>query len=396
MSDIKSDAKKICVVVTLHGIGFEAAPDEKKENSGYADPLHAHLHRCIGPMLSDDPERKRDKPGENGAIYVQSLWPDKGDKKASREKGLARLDGTLVSKNKSVSHVALVYSNLEATGPAVGAALIALLMSIFSVGRYASISGLARLLVTDIKAAIFRKRSLAQKQLPISSLPRKDMTAKHKGREKPVDTSSSPGPLRTFRSLENDVACYICHNDERERVRSFVREALMRLASRKDVGQIILNTHSNGTVIAFDVLSSLPKETVDKIKVFVTAGSPLRKYVDLFHWGTEFRCHYRFMPWYNFWDELDPVADPLEPPLTWRVRDKLLSPYATNLFSRIEPDTEVSCCLPVKDWRIDNVKYSPDGVLKAHNYWDNEKDFVPKLACIVTELIHRDLCHSVA
>jgi hypothetical protein len=390
-----SDVKKICVVVTLHGIGFEAAPEEEKLNSGYADPLHAHLHRCIGPMLSDDPERKRDKPGDNGAIYVQSLWEDKNDKEASREKGLARLDGPLVSKNESVSHVALVYSNLESTGPALGAALIALSMSIFSVGRYASIAGLAHMLVTDIKAAIFRKRNPAQKQLPISSLPRKDMTAKHKNRKKPVDTSSF-GPLRTFRSLENDVACYICHNEERERVRSFVREALMRLTRRKDVGQIILNTHSNGTVIAFDVLSSLPQEAVDKIKVFVTAGSPLRKYVDLFHWGTEFRCHYKFMPWYNFWDELDPVADPLGPPLTWRVRDKLLSSYATNLFSRIEPATEVSCSLAVIDRRVDNVEHSPNGALKAHNYWDNEKDFVPQFACIVNKVVHKDVHSAIA
>ncbi len=400
--------KKITCLVTLHGIGFEQPPAmddngvELGTNTGYADTLHKNLLcTSLGPMLSDDPNRKREKVGDNGAIYVQSLWNEHGKKPASHEDGLKRLgiwsdDKTYIIQNdtsrlisdgdyasgKHVSHIALVYSNLEATGPAVGAALITLAMSVFSAARYASFLGLARLFVTDIKAATFRKQSTPCKH-PVSSLPRKDMTIKHKRIEKPKDTSSSPGVLRTFRSLENDVACYICHNEERERVRSFVREALIRLAARHDVDQIILNTHSNGTVIAFDVLGSLPKEAVDKIKVFVTAGSPLRKYVNLFHWGTEFRCHYEFKPWYNFWDELDPVADPLEPPCTWRVRDKILSPYSDKLFRRIDPSNEESCWMPVEDRQVRNVEHSPDGGLKAHNYWDNKEQFARALADIV-------------
>lgn len=56
---------------------------------------------------------RHDHPGKNGAIYVQSLWR-KGEEE-SREIGLSRLNGLLVATDESVSHVALVYSNLERT-----------------------------------------------------------------------------------------------------------------------------------------------------------------------------------------------------------------------------------------------------------------------------------------
>jgi hypothetical protein len=64
----------------------------------------------------------------------------------------------------------------------------------------------------------------------------------------------------------------------------FVAEALYRLSHREDVGAIVLNTHSQGTVLAFDVLS---RDVLDKVRALVTAGSPPRKYVDLFAWGTD-------------------------------------------------------------------------------------------------------------
>src|SRR5260370_17720581 len=143
--------------------------------------------------------------------------------------------------------------------------------------------------------------------------------------------------MTAFRYLEEDVACYVCHNEERERVRSFVFEALLRLASRNDVGAIVLNTHSNGTVIALDVIRNLPPPAAAKIKAFITVGSPLRKYIDLFHWGQQIECLDPIKPWYNFWDEYDPVADPLEPPITWRRGDNLEPPYNSRRFIPIAP-----------------------------------------------------------
>ena len=49
----------------------------------------------------------------------------------------------------------------------------------------------------------------------------------------------------------------VCHNDRRERVRNFVWEAISRLAYREDVAGIVINAHSNGTVISFDLLRYL-------------------------------------------------------------------------------------------------------------------------------------------
>lgn len=77
--------KKITCIVTIHGIGFELPPQPGVPNSGYADPLHHHLKKCLGNALSDDPGRERGTPGENGAIYVESRWRDEQGMPAARK-----------------------------------------------------------------------------------------------------------------------------------------------------------------------------------------------------------------------------------------------------------------------------------------------------------------------
>jgi hypothetical protein len=228
----------------------------------------------------------------------------------------------------------------------------------------------------------------AEYQQHTSSRPRTDLLSrspKHLGLHGKAAPAQTPGALAAIRNLEDDVACYVCHNEERERVRSFVFEALTRLAYRDDVENILLNTHSNGTVVAFDVLRNLSHEVTDKIKIFVTAGSPLRKYVDIFHWGHNFESIYGFKPWYNFWDKSDPVADPLNPPKPWRLGNAIL-PSDETLFNCVDLDSEDSCWIKVKDILVDNVKNSCGGGLQAHNYWDNEEDFVQQLAILLSEL----------
>ena len=174
-------------------------------------------------------------------------------------------------------------------------------------------------------------------------------------------------------------------------MRSFVSEALLRLATRDDVDAIIFNTHSNGTVIALDVLRQLPPFAAAKIKTFITAGSPLRKYVDLFRWGQQIESLNPIKPWYNFWDERDPVADPLEPPLSWRRGDRLVSPYDEKLFSLIDPDSGTSSNIEVTDIKVDNVLKSTGGGLQAHNYWDNEEQFVKQLADMVLAVVNEQI-----
>jgi hypothetical protein len=68
----------ICLV-TIHGIGFQRAPDDHGSD-GYADLLHEHLNGALGAdLLSDDPYRagaRNGQAGKYGAIYVrQSVQP---------------------------------------------------------------------------------------------------------------------------------------------------------------------------------------------------------------------------------------------------------------------------------------------------------------------------------
>jgi hypothetical protein len=387
--------KKITCIVTIHGIGFEQPPQPGVPNSGYADPLHQHLKKCLGDALSDDPKRVRDTPGDNGVIYIESRWRDVQGH-ASREEGMRRLgvwcddmrqiddkDAPLVAHDEPIAHVALVYSNLEPKEPENGAMLLTLESSLASAPHYASVSELLHMALTDGLAMI--GHHAANNPEPTSTHPRSDLwsrSVKHLGKLGHATPAPAPGLLAALRFLEDDVACYVCHNEERERVRSFVFEALMRLACRKDVGSIVINAHSNGTVIALDVLRRLPEGVTGKIKAFVTAGSPLRKYVDLFQWGNQVQCPSPLEPWYNFWDPCDPVADPLNPPISWHVGDAI-RPSQEKLFSRIDLTSETPYWISVSDLRIDNVQNSYGGGMQAHNYWDNKKEFVPKLAAIV-------------
>jgi hypothetical protein len=394
---------KITCLVTLHGIGFEQPPQPEVLNSGYADPLHLHLKKCLGTLLSDDPNRKdgRLQPGDNGAIYVESRYKD-AQGKLTREEGLKRLgiwyddhqkidftnaplveDGT---QDGSISHIALVYSNLEPMDPEVGASAITLELSLASASHYGSVTNLLHTAIVDGLATIGNHTAVDQE--PVSSRPRPNLkfrTVKHLGNHAQSAPALSPGILTTFRNLEDDVACYVCYNEERERVRSFVFEALMRIACRDDVENIFLNTHSNGTVIAFDVLRNLPQQATKKIKTLITAGSPLRKYADLFHWGQEIQSRYQFESWYNFWDRKDPVADPLNPPKSWRIGDPILASDET-LFEYIDLDDKDPFWIKVTDIPVDNVKNSRGGGLQAHNYWDNEEDFVKRLAQLLSPI----------
>lgn len=404
----------ICIL-TVHGIGFEQAPLDGAP--GYADGLHQRLSRALGPiLLGDDPHRDRQSAGENGAIYVQSLWVPDPDSDAgtgathvpTQDEGLRRLgswasranhaldttDAPLVGGAERVAHVALVYSHLEAVGPHMGAAAVVTEMTALSLGHYASIKGLAGMLFRDIGALLERPHATADAPTP-SLQVRSDLPPGHSWLHLPFApkqvTAPSPQPsgvLATIRNLEDDVAAYVSRNDLRERVRDFVREAVLRLASRDDVAGIVVNAHSNGTVVAYDVLRDLPAFMAQKVRWFATAGSPLRKYAEIFNWGTEAGSLAALSGWTNFWDETDPVADPLAPPVGWRRGDAPLSgPDPTSLYHSTDPASGVEALLRIDDRQVDNLAHGGSGGLPAHDYWDNDQQVVQPLAEIVRALL---------
>jgi hypothetical protein len=376
-------------LVTIHGIGFQQAP--RQGGPGYADDLHAALALQL-PGLSDDPQRQPWQTAPSVPIYVQSRFPAAD---GTREQGLARLgrwtdadrtsiDATsalLVTGDSTVAHVALVYSEIEDLGPQPEATAETLLKGLLEHGHYGSVLSTLRTVLIDAKTAWLPPEHDPAKPGGSSLRPRADTGDAHLfPRLWPHhDNPSEPmGILGTIRQVEDDVCGYVCRNDLRERVRSFVRDALLRLIARDDVGSLVLNTHSNGTVIGFDVLRDMPVRSVAKVRTLITAGSPLRKYAELFSWGHEVGSVSAVGQWRNYFDPQDPVADPLAHPIGW-TQGQPFDLAKLAQFVAWPPDATTPLAVPIDDLQVDNVHHSSGGGLQAHDYWDNSVDFIPEL-----------------
>lgn len=380
----------ITCLVTIHGIGFQHAPENGGQ--GYADGLHASLQSHIPQLLSGDPRSEFGRPAGTGAVYVHSDWPPGSGK---IEEGLKRLgrwqagdtshrqvditDVPLTDDSHRIAHVALVYAGLEEQQIHLGASLETMAKAVLSVGNYASLPSLVHTGLADAWAILHHTRGTNGATTP-SLQVRQPVTA---ASPQPVAATDKSGPLSVIGQLDQDVTTYVCRNDLRERVRSFVHDAILRIACRGDVATVVVNAHSQGTVLAFDVVREMPPFASAKIRHFITAGSPLRKYADLFYWGTDASC-FSSIPWSNFWDETDPVADPLEPPSSWRRGDPM--PASTGeslLYESTDPDTGNRAPVPLSDVLVSNADHGAAGGLPAHNYWDNDEQFVVPLATIL-------------
>jgi hypothetical protein len=379
-------------LVTIHGIGFQQPPADGRP--GYADALHEHLHAQLEDRLGDDPER----PGASGPVYVSSQVD------GSRRQGLARLDaGRPLAPAEKIAHVALVYSPSEPLQPRLGSVADALTRALLAHGHYVSALGAIRLALQDGWAALHQQHP----STPASTLrPRADLQlpAHHhrlagllhgKGAQQPAE----PGALGIFRALEDDMATYVARNDLRERVRGFVADALLALAARGDISNLIVNTHSQGTMIGWDVLCRTPhgawRDPQDQarsiLRDFVTAGSPIRKYVDMFAWGEQVgqltQSLAAGLRWSNFWDPRDPVADPLDPAKAWRPGEPAVEKHRRDigLLKSTDPADGTESHVNVLDTEVNNIEHSSGGGLQAHDYWNNESEFIEPLAQILEE-----------
>jgi len=379
------------VLLTVHGIGFQQPPRDGVE--GYADQLHQHLKAELGDLLGEDPQRKE------GPVYVESEF------KGSPRDGLARLDPDKpLAEPGRIAHVALVYSPSEPIAPGLGPVADTLARAALSHGNYTTMLGALRLIFGDAWAAMHH----AQPSAGQSTLrPRADISLRnlhhgpfalfHRSQQpQPAGPPPSPGVLGVLRALEDDVATYVVRNDVRERVRSFVQAATLALLDRPDVDGLVVNAHSQGTLICWDVLCRLPffsrpgssRPHVEKLRSFVTAGSPIRKYVDLFAWGELVGELAALLPdqkstiWRNFWDSHDPVADPLDPASAWHPGQPLSKRPDGDIGLLVgrDPASGDRWHVSVDDQPVDNLRNSVDGGLKAHNYWDNQSEFVQPLA----------------
>ncbi len=387
---------KLCVL-TIHGIGFQQPPDD--HHAGYADTLHANLAVVLNGRLGDDPQRPA---AAHGPVYVMSAMPGTHN----REWGLKRLgswrgDGSLdvtdmplAPDDKPVAHVALVYTSLEGVGPGLPGIGVEAEASLV-LGHYASVAGTIRLVAGDAWAALHEHSAAgAAAVAPSPSLhPRADLDVhphqSHFARLLHPHAGSQPsldGALGTIRCLENDVVGYVCRNDLRSRIGDFITEVLRRLLARPDVAGVVVNSHSQGTVASFDVLRRYRPSGTGRVQALVTAGSPLRKYADLFAWGNDAYAIAQLGSWLNVWDPKDPVADPLDQLATWRSGDDLVPRPAQTpgLIWAVDPNGQ-QVAVPVTDLEVDNLTDSSGGGLQAHNYWDNTAQFIPALAGLLGE-----------
>jgi hypothetical protein len=396
-----ADGKKLCVL-TVHGIGFQQPPTDSR--AGYADGLHENLGeslQALGSSLGKDPQRR---PGPFGPVYVMSAKPGTSD----HEWGLKRL-GTwhgdsidvtgmpLEDGDEPIVHVALIYTSLEGVSPGIGPGAGAVTEAALMMGHYASVAGAFRLVVGDTWAAMHEGRA-APAPAPTAAtaavsspslLPRDDLVT---GRQhhlaallhrKPADSgakSASSGALGVIRTLEDDVVGYVCRNDLRESIREFITEALRRLLARPDVAGVVINAHSQGTVVSYDVLRLYESDSLAGIRAFVTAGSPLRKYADLFSWGND-AGGLQATRWLNYWDQKDPVADPLSPPGSWHYGNPpdTPPPGELGLFYALDGDGN-QIPVTITDIEVNNLQNSSGSGLQAHNYWGNKEQFITQLA----------------
>lgn len=377
-------------LLTVHGIGFQQPPDDPSR-PGYADELHALLRERLHSALGGDPVRSAAHPGVEGPVYVCSEWPpgsghvEDGLDRLARTLPGGRLDWSerpLAPGGSDIAHVALVYAGLESTRPHLLVGLRALLSAIVRLNRYASPLTLWRLLRRALRAV----RPFAA-AAPVASRVRDDIPHRHLvrlPRRRPPAPGGSPGD--TLVQLEDDVASYVYNRRLRRRVGGFVHDALTRLLARDDVAAVIVNAHSQGTVVCCDTLTGLDADALKTVAGFVTAGSPLRKYVDLFGRARDVAA-LADVPWLNFWDALDPVADPLAPPPAWRpLTDARLPAGELGLFISVRSGGFVGPAR-VADILVDNVAHSHGGGLQAHAYWANARDFVPALARVLEEVV---------
>lgn len=410
----------ITCIVTIHGIGFQQAPSvgaDGKLVAGYADNLHTHLYEELNKdgvelLLSDDPDRQSHQKGDSVPIYVESVWPAGS---FHREAGLERL-GTwvdddrravshdrkddpkqdLVNGNARIAHVALVYSRLEGEGPRPGQSVITVTRAIANLRRYSRAWALVKVLYLDLIQPSLKLLWAMVRGHPSVLVP--SLRVREDNKKNATGKGSAPrhpsGFMAILLQLENDVAAYICDNGSRQRVRSFVRDALLRLAFREDVSGIILNTHSNGTLIGLDVVQELPPLAAKKIRAIITSGSPIRKYVDFFAWGEYLTLESKMAPWLdqwlNFYDERDIVADRLGPCAGWKRGTESTEKQLIGIYQATDPSGEIIPIL-IKDKLVNNRANSPGGGIPAHNYWDNTEEFIPQVAEIVRNVVDNNV-----
>lgn len=122
-----------------------------------------------------------------------------------------------------------------------------------------------------------------------------------------------PGGLE----LVVDVGNYVAHNSVRTAVQNILHTKLGEARAEDPDASVLLVSHSQGTVISFDVLRQAGAN-YPGLRTWMTMGSPLRKYFAFpLFWG---RLQLGVPPdlrWVNLFDQLDIVGKGLAGAVDW-------------------------------------------------------------------------------
>lgn len=114
----------------------------------------------------------------------------------------------------------------------------------------------------------------------------------------------------------NDVANYVTNNSVRAQIQHSLSDKLFKLHARYPKASLILGSHSQGTIISYDVLR-LTGFGLPRLKTWVTMGSPLGWYLNLLRWGDDPLSIQAEMSWLNFYDDEDRIGRDLARLVTW-------------------------------------------------------------------------------
>ena len=114
----------------------------------------------------------------------------------------------------------------------------------------------------------------------------------------------------------NDVAGYVSQNGLRTQILHRLSAKLYEMHDRFPNAALILGSHSQGTMVAYDVLRQVGSR-LPRLRTWITMGSPLAWYVNCARWGQEQLDVPSALTWLNFYDDQDLVGKALAPLVNW-------------------------------------------------------------------------------
>ena len=114
----------------------------------------------------------------------------------------------------------------------------------------------------------------------------------------------------------NDVAGYVANNGLRTQIQNRLATKLYALHDRYVNANLILGSHSQGTMVSYDVLRAVASR-LPRLGTWVTMGCPLAWYLTAGKWGRDILDVRPALTWLNYFDDQDPVGKALAPLIDW-------------------------------------------------------------------------------